>query len=56
MSGNALHLPFVGRRREQSAFGAALTRAIAGHGSVVIFEGEQGCGKTAPAGRAPELV
>jgi class 3 adenylate cyclase/DNA-binding CsgD family transcriptional regulator len=44
--GSRLRLPFVGRHRERALFRAALDQAAGGHGSALIFEGEQGCGKS----------
>ena len=44
--GAFLRLPFVGRRRERAVFTAALEQATQGRGSVLLFEGEQGCGKS----------
>ena len=45
--GHALRFPFVGRHREAGLVrGSPAWQAMAGRGSVLIFEGEQGCGKT----------
>ncbi len=36
----------VGRQRERALFRSAVARALAGHGSVLLIEGEPGIGKT----------
>lgn len=38
--------PFVGRQRELEMLHAAFTRAVSGHGAVVLMGGEPGVGKT----------
>ena len=49
--GHGLRLPFVGREREQALFADAAEQARSGRGSVLLFEGEQGSGKTRLLGR-----